>query len=361
MKPIPHSWRKLPIGVRLRVPQEYFEIPEEDIKRIRLISDSRKRLTESARLQYEIFKDIHTDLTAWIAGYASDVTIRQKFGSTQKIRDIFIQPILKSKDFTPSWGDRRRNVTLPEEMTPELAEECGIHIGDGNLYIGYEKAWVSHSYTISGDLKNESLFHKDHIVKLMKNIYNCKGHFRLRVSKNSIDSVYKSKLILEFKRDFLNFPVGGKTNIKIPEKVLGDKIFEQRCLCGIFDTDFNINSQMQINGRMASLFLLRQVCQILSKHHIRHHYREVYRYENWYGDLKLNKDSSLNILEGWGLNNQKQISKYLVWKETGKFFPFTATYERIAFLEGRLTLDALEDISNKRRKEKTSAKINATR
>ncbi|MCH8908332.1 MAG: aminotransferase class III-fold pyridoxal phosphate-dependent enzyme, partial [Candidatus Heimdallarchaeota archaeon] len=41
-----------------------------------------KRLMEAAKLQFESFGNIHTDLTAWIAGYRSDRAVRDKFGSS---------------------------------------------------------------------------------------------------------------------------------------------------------------------------------------------------------------------------------------------------------------------------------------
>ena len=76
MKKIPHSWRKLSIKKKLAIPVEYFEMDKRDIKKIRKIKDGEKRLIEAAKLQYESFREIHTDLTAWIAGYSSDVAVR---------------------------------------------------------------------------------------------------------------------------------------------------------------------------------------------------------------------------------------------------------------------------------------------
>ena len=350
MKRIPHSWRKLIINERLNIPGDYFGIPESEIERIRRIGDGKERLIEAAKLQYETFQDIHTDLTAWIAGYASDVVVRQKFGSTQKLRNQFIKPLLNNDQFVPSWGDKRRNITLPYEMTPELAEESGIHMGDGCLSIGTWRGNAIHKYNINGHLVDEYEFHVEHIANLMKKLYNCVGYFNIRKNRNGIESVYKSKIILEYKMSVLGFPSGVKLDIQIPKTILGDEDFERRCLCGIFDTDFHLSQGMVLGGRMASLKLLQEVCDVLSRHGMKFKYTK----KGVYGDLRLLSASSRKVLEEWGLHNTKHVSKYLIWKETKKYFTFTTTPERKAFLDGKLPLDALEKISNERRKEKAS-------
>jgi hypothetical protein len=346
MKPIPHNWRKLPKTKRLRIPLEYFEIPESEVKRIRNITDSKKRLIESARLQVELFGNIHADLTAWIAGYASDVILRQIIGSTQKLRDMVIEPLLKNSKFEPSWQDRRRNIKLPNEMDNDLAEECGIHIGDGNLNLNKHKWGYAHKYDINGNLKEEYDYHTIHIAKLMKKLYNCKGYFSLRENRNGIESVYKSKIIFEYKTKVLEFPSGNKLNILIPKQILGNDEFEKKCVCGIFDTDFNLGESMNLNGRMASLKLLNQIKGILSKHNVEYTYRKY----KGYGDLRIRSKDSIDIIEEWKLNNDKHLTKYWIWKETKKYFPYTTTSERWAFLKGKIGLEILEKIMEERRK-----------
>ncbi len=351
MKKIPHSWRKLPIKKRLEIPNNFFEIPSGEIKKIRKIKDGRNRLIAAAKLQYESFKDIHTDLTAWIAGYASDTAVRQKIGSSKKLREMFIEPSLKDKRFTPTWQDTKRNIKLPEGMNELLAEESGIHIGDGSLHIHTSKSGSSYLYGICGDLSNEYNYHVNHIASIMKKLYNCNAYYNIRTNRNAIESQYKSKLILEYKNRILRFPIGSKVDILIPKQVIGTKNFERRCLCGIFDTDFTLDNYAILKGRMASFKLMKQMCNLLSKQGVKYKYK---KYEG-YGYIRILQESTLKILEEWGLNNQKHVSKYQIWKETNKYFPFTSTTERLAFLEGKLGLGDLEDISEKRRK--ASARI----
>ncbi|MCD4759654.1 hypothetical protein K8R33_02100 [archaeon] len=85
---IEKSWRKYPKEKRLLMPEKLGFSPS-DIKRIRKIKDPERRLIASAKLQFELFNNIHSDITAWIAGYCSESVIRQKFGSAKKLLNRF--------------------------------------------------------------------------------------------------------------------------------------------------------------------------------------------------------------------------------------------------------------------------------
>ena len=82
MKRFKKIWRKLTLEDKTDILIGRFNLNKSDIERIRRLKDGKKRLMESAKLQFESFGNIHTDLTAWIAGYRSDVSVRNKFGSS---------------------------------------------------------------------------------------------------------------------------------------------------------------------------------------------------------------------------------------------------------------------------------------
>jgi len=346
MRKIPKKWRELPKEERFKIPTKYFNIDEKTINNIRKISDAKKRLVEAARIQYEMFSDIHSYLTAWMAGYGSDVIIRQKFGSTQNLLNLFFKPIRFPKKIKPSWQDIKRRIKIPEEMTEELAEETGIHIGDGNLYISTDKdGFKSYRYGISGDLINEYLYHKEYISKLMKRLYNLEPYLLKREKKNCIESTYKSKAIVEFKNKILKLPIGSKKNIKIPKEILKNKEFQRRCVVGIIDTDFSITKDLSISGKINNLFVVKEIHKILTENKIPHKHTI---YSN-YGRFYINKEGAIKIIEEWKLNNIKHISKYKLLKEFGKFISFSTTPERLAILEGKIDINELERICEKRR------------
>src|SRR3989344_6590129 len=219
MEKIPKKWRELPIKEKLSIPEEYFKIDRKEIEKIRKIDDPKKRLIEAARIQYELFKDIHTFLTVWIAGYASDGAIRQYFGSTSNLRNILIKPLKQIKGIDYSWSDVKRNIKIPDEMTEELAEETGIHIGDGNLYKGKDKHECTvYQYGITGNLIDEYIYHTVHIKNLFKSLFNIEPFLSQRKNKNSIDSRIRSKAIISFKNKILGLCFGSKKDIKIPSE-----------------------------------------------------------------------------------------------------------------------------------------------
>lgn len=342
---IKKRWRELPKKERFYIPIKNFNIEKKEIERIRKISDSKKRLIEAAKLQYELFGDIHSYLTVWIAGYGSDVIIRQKFGSTKKLLYLFIKPNKFPKNINPSWADIKRKVKIPDKMTKNLAEETGIHIGDGSISILKDKGkWKSYPGSINGDLINESVYHKTYIKELMKKIYNINLCILERVNKNSIESRYKSKAIIEFKHKILKLPLGSKRNIKIPNQILENKDFQKRCVVGIIDTDFSITSSLAITGKLHSLYLIKQLSKILNENKIPH----ILRIYKDYGRFYINKKGAIKIIEEWGLKNQKHLSKYNLFKEFNKFIPYSTTPERLAVLDGKLDINELKDICKKR-------------
>jgi len=349
MKKIPKRWRELSIKQKLSIPEKYFKIDRKEIEKIRKISDPKKRLIEAARIQYELFKDIHTYLTVWIAGYASDITIRQYFNSTSNLLKIFMKDIPLDKKGEFSWADIKRSIKIPVEMTNDLAEETGIHLGDGNLTISTEKAgYKSYRYSISGDLTDEYFYHVTYIANLMKDIYNARGIFIKRPNKNSIDSKYNSKAIVNFKNKFLGLPVGSKKNAHIPKIILEDNEFSKRCVCGIIDTDFNITSSLAISGKLHSLHITKEMHEILERNNIKHVFRVYKDYARFY----ISKKEAIKIVKEWQLHNLKHLSKYAIFEKFGKFLPYTTTSERLALLNKKLNLDDLEKISKSRKLNK---------
>jgi hypothetical protein len=344
MQKIPKRWRELPKEERFKIPTRFFNIDEKTINRIRAISDIKKRLVESARVQYELFNDIHSYLTVWIAGYGSDVVIRQKFGSTQNLLNLFFKPIKFADNIKPSWSDIKRRIRIPEEMTKELAEETGIHIGDGNLNVHRSSSGNSYSYSITGDLLNEAFYHHQHIYGLIKILYGIEPRFAERTNKNSIETIIKSKAIVEFKNKFLKLVIGPKKNIQIPPVIMHDEEFQRRCISGIIDTDFSITSSLAITGKLHSLFVAKEMHKIFEEQNIKHIFQQYQEYGRFY----IGKEMAEKIILYWGLHNQKHLSKYNMFKEFGKFIPFSTTPERLAVLSGKLTIEDLERICKKR-------------
>ena len=124
------------------------------------------------------------------------------------------------------WQTIRNNIKLPESITEELAEEVGIHIGDGNLHVSIDKkGGKGYRYRIDGNLTDETLYHDGFIKPLMKSLYNCGGYQFINRERNSIQSNFRSKLIFYYKNKILGLPIGLKSNIEIPKPIFQDNEF----------------------------------------------------------------------------------------------------------------------------------------
>lgn len=347
MQKIPKKWRGLPREERFKIPERIFHIDKREIERIRKIEDIKKRLIESAKLQFELFGDIHSQLTVWIAGYGSDRGIRDYFGSTKNLLDMFMKFPLKNPEVGYSWRDVKRNITIPSGMSAELAEETGIHIGDGNLFRYREKGNAfSCRYSISGDLTDEFLYHNDYVAKLIKKIYGMDPVILKRQNKNNVDTRCASRAIVEFKNKILGLPIGPKKDIEIPKAILDNNEFSKRCLCGIFDTDFNITSSLAISGKIHGIKVVKQIHEILNKNKIKH----VFTLYPEYGRFYIPRKEAREIVFNWKINNPKHLTKFQVFEKFGIFIPFTTTTERIDLLSGKISPEELRGRSDLRKK-----------
>lgn len=136
----------------------YYGIKSEEIERIRRIQSGTERLIKAVKLQYELFNNIHNDITAWIAGYSSEGIVRSKLG-THNLREKFIRNNLPESTLSYSYSDYRRNIKIPMDINEDLAEETGIHIGDGCLNSIKSDRWLSYNYRIN--TKKKIAIHKN--------------------------------------------------------------------------------------------------------------------------------------------------------------------------------------------------------
>jgi hypothetical protein len=344
MKKVKHSFRKLTLEEKTGLLREEYGVSYSTIRRIRNTCNVEEKLLEAAKIQLQIFGNIHNDLTAWIAGYSSESVVRKTFGSTIKLRSFLFPDREYNDDF--SQEDIRRNIKIPDELTGDLAEETGIHIGDGNLNVKKENdGWFKYRYRITGDLTNELIYHENFIKPLLKRLYNHEGSLTEQKEKNAIITSISSKAIALFKHNTLGLPTGSKKDITIPRKFEGNLELAKNCLRGIIDTDFTLNQDMQLVGNLASLKLLKQMTRLLDALNVRNRLFE----HSSYGRIVIYRESAAKILDVWHLNNQKHASKYKMFNEFKCYIPFTTTLERLALLKGVIDVEKLVNLSNHRK------------
>ena len=138
---------------------------------------------------------------------------------------------LNIENFPFSHYDHRRGIKLPLEMTPELAEEIGMHIGDGTLPV------KKYGYSLRGDIQEEG-YYTNHVQPLYKKVFGIETRLLRRPPICGIE--FDSKAIFEFKSKVLGLTIGEKKGkIRVPQQVLDSDnptVF-RALLRGIVDTD----------------------------------------------------------------------------------------------------------------------------
>ncbi len=125
--------------------------------------------------------------------------------------------------------DVERELFLPKKITPLLAEEVGMHIGDGFLSAS------KFDYRLKGG-KDEKDFYDGFVKQTYKTLFN--ADVKIREFEASYGFEYYSKALWTFKSRVLGIQLSPKTDIRIPELF---KVSDQAVLCsflrGYFDTD----------------------------------------------------------------------------------------------------------------------------
>lgn len=209
--------------------------------------------------------------------------------------------------------DRERGTDLPKRITPQLAEEIGMHLGDGFL------SRQSNIYRLKGSYLDEREFYQDFVRPLYKEIFNLE--VEVRDYRTSYGFEIASKALWTFKTKVLKIPAGRKTTIRVPEVI---KVKNQEVLAGFlrgyFDTDGCLSFISQygyrsyypvISAASISEFLIKDVADILSMFGLRP--RISYNRECWsvwlsgYANFFRFKE-----LIGW--NSKKYVDKISAWK-----------------------------------------------
>jgi len=210
--------------------------------------------------------------------------------------------------------DKNKKIRLPNKLTPKLAEEIGMHFGDGFLS---EKRY---DYRLKGNPKDEKEYYLNYIKPLFKELYN--AELNIKESWKSFGFELYSQAICEFKRKVLGIKAGKKYDIIIPEvlKVNDIKILAA-FLRGLFDTDGSLCFKTQygydryyptISLVLTSKNVIKEVALILEMFGLD---PRVY-YNDTYGKIYLNGINRFKrYSEFIGWSTQKNLDKIRNWEE----------------------------------------------
>lgn len=218
---------------------------------IRKINEYKKHLPEKERFLFH--------RTTKLTRAVQELHLREKEGES------FFQPKEITFDLSNiqlSHYDKKRKLILPNKLSPELAEEIGLHLGDGTL------SKNKNYFSVRGGYAEED-YYTDYILPLYKNIYNINPPLLKRSLACGFE--ISSKGIKEFKSKVLGITTGVKTYvIEVPSCIIEskDKKIYNAFLRGLIDTDgcYYYNEKKQypvISLGLKSIPLLKKVNEIL--------------------------------------------------------------------------------------------------
>ncbi len=202
------------------------------------------------------------------------------------------------------------------KINEDLAEETGIHVGDGsmNIYKG------TYAYTLACHYIDDKEYIDKHIIPLYQKVYAIKPKARMW-SKGAYGFRIFNQSILEFKRDVLNLPLGKKEKIEIPAIILKKDNLKKAFLRGFVDTDGSINTFLankksiypRIEMCNISKKLMNQINKILKETGFRTSIWTINKnHPGWNEGLRLTING-FQMLNKWkeeiGFNNPKHIKK----------------------------------------------------
>jgi len=131
-----------------------------------------------------------------------------------------------------SQSDIDKKIILPNKMTPDLAEEIGLHIGDGSMNFYSNKGL----FQLRGHIEDDKPHYENRIKKLYNELYNLDVNIREMKSTGVIGFQIWNSTLVEFKSKIIGLPLGVKGDIKIPSLINNKELFFS-FLKGLFDTD----------------------------------------------------------------------------------------------------------------------------
>ncbi len=223
-------------------------------------------------------------------------------------------------------------------ITPEVAEICGIITGDGHLSRYISSKRTSYRIEIVGD-KIEEVDYFKYITSLF---YKCFNHNLTLKHEEEYARLYThSKKLLEFFEN-IGVIVGKKSDKAfIPSNIINNQLLSLRFLKGLADTDFSMSfkkgdrkthSYPRIVAEFSSERIIKDIQKILDRVSITYYKQKVKKSNNFgiFTLYRLEINGKRNLkkwLNQIGFSNPKHITKIKVWQKLG-YCPPNTTYSQ---------------------------------
>lgn len=237
-------------------------------------------------------------------------------------------------------------------MTPELAEVCGIHAGDGYLRGPTKRAELD----ISGSVE-EKEYYDNHVVPLFEKAFRLKINAKYFPSRNTYGFVISDRTVIA-KMHAFGFPYGKKTlEVKVPEQIIRSRNLDviYGFLRGLFDTDGTLSFRKRGGSGYNEVLKKRHTYPIIKlavcSKNLRDGVGQMLMHTGFqfafahHKGRGQNSDSFSLALEGdqnaflWmhniGFKNLVKANRFLIWKKYGFSPPLLTFRQEKEILEGK--------------------------
>ncbi|MFH1586584.1 MAG: LAGLIDADG family homing endonuclease [Candidatus Diapherotrites archaeon] len=237
------------------------------------------------------------------------------------------------------------------EISPDLAEICGIHAGDGYLRDDGKRRELD----ISGGIEEQD-YYNNHVVPLFERVFNIKIQPRFFPHRNTYGFVIRDREVIKFMHS-LGFPYGKKTlMVDVPEYVLSSRNLDiiYRFIRGVFDTDGCISFRKREGSGYSKVYLKRHTypiinlttcsknlwegtCKLLMKtgfHPTVSYTKAKYNAHKKYRIFLRGDANIINWINNIGFKNPIKLNRFVIWKKFGFMPPGLSYKDQIKILNG---------------------------
>jgi len=225
-----------------------------------------------------------------------------------------------------------KGTKIPTELSAELAEDVGYHIGDGYMKNITGKQGLRHGYLFcySGHLIDDRDYIFNVLIPRKEKLFNLnKYRIDTRCGRKSLDIRFDSKAMYTFYRHSLQVQQSPKTNITVPTWVFNSNGMKTAFLRGLLDADGCLKFLKKHKNRKyypmicyatQSKPLLEDVAHILTSLEIKYCSFEESQFDKRNGKTYTKHVININgakRLISWmkkvGFSNSKHTNKFKMW------------------------------------------------
>ena len=240
-------------------------------------------------------------------------------------------------------------------LSPDVAAETGIHIGDGGLSIKRGGPHGSYQYEVTGHALEDQLYVIGTVMPTISAAYNLqRPGFYINPKQTWISLRYQSKAVALFKHETLGLPNGRKRGLSIPALIRRDSQLMRQFARELLATDgvlgfYNsgkcgLHKYPRIQIKLKACPVIEQLANFLRV--------ELGIHATCRNNLGIHKGWGTSLqqiiqvnrsedIDTWrreiGFSNPSHISRMMVFELQGECLPRTSIVDRLSMLSGRFS------------------------